>query len=193
MNERPDVEALVELGEMATNAGNAWAGADSFLTRGIVAWTRQAVSEHDQVVAVRSALAACALVTPSYPADGADTKAPRRYLDDMIGQIARWCENPSHANKEAVRSSLDTGRQQHAWHGHQESAAFWTLEAVDHACLAVWSGQKSSYIVPLDYRTCTARSVTCAFRALIAGGQSPPRACDLVVNAVRSVTGDRGG
>ncbi len=188
MSERPDLEHLQELGESATNAGTTWGGADSFLTRGIVAWTRQAVGS-DQLLAVRAALAACGLVSGSYPADGGEAKAPRRYIDDMLAAIARWCENPSHAHKEAVRSSLDTSRQQHAWQGHQDSPAFWILEAVDHACLAVWSGGRSSYIVPLDFTTCTARSVTCAFRALVAGGQTPQRAIDLVVGAVRQVTG----
>src|SRR5688572_10561857 len=113
MSATPDLEELTELGEAATNAGNVWAGADSFLTRGIVSWTRQAVGQ-DQVVAVRAALAGCALVAPSYPADGGDTKAPRRYIDHMLAAIARWSENPSHDNKEAVRSSLDTSRQLHA-------------------------------------------------------------------------------
>jgi hypothetical protein len=187
MTDRPNHETLRELGESSTNASNAWAGADDYLSRGLVVWTRRAV-EDNQAVAVKAALAACALVVDGYPQDGADAQAPRRYIDDMLATINRWLDNPSHNNKETVRSSLDTTRQLHAWQGHQTSPQFWTLEAVDHTCLAVWSGERSSYIVPLDFATSAARAVTCVLHALVAGGATEAAATDAVVGVVLSAT-----
>ncbi|MGE0548523.1 MAG: hypothetical protein AB7O24_02400 [Kofleriaceae bacterium] len=188
MSEQVDIDLLRELGETSTNASNAWAGADNYLTRGMVIWTSRIIGDN-QVAAVRAALAACALVVPSYPTTGGAAQAPRRYIDEMLAAIQRWTENPSHSNKETVRSSLDTTRQLHAWQGHQDSPQFWTLEAVDHTCLAVWSGGRSSYIVPLDFTTCVARSATCVLRSLLASGHPEQQACEAVLGAIRSVTG----
>lgn len=166
MSERPDPEALRELGESSTNVANAWAGAEEYLSQGLVVWARRLVGD-DQKVAVRTALAACKLVIDQYPTDGADAQAPKQYLDDMLAKIGRWLANPSNTNKEAVRSALDTTRSLHAWQGHAQSAHFWTLEAVDHASLSVWAGDRSSYIVPLDFGTCSARAIACVLHALL--------------------------
>lgn len=187
MTDRPDHESLRELGESSTNVARAWAGAEDYLSRGLLVWTRRAV-EGDQLIAVKAALAACSLVVASYPVDGGDAQAPRRYIDDMLTAIVRWLDNPSHNHKEMVRSSLDTTRQLHAWQGHERSPQFWTLEAVDHTCLAVWSGERSSYIVPLDFATSAARAVTCVLHALVARGESEARAIDAVVGAVLTAT-----
>jgi hypothetical protein len=186
----PDSEFFRELGEISTNASNAWAGAENYLVQGLVHWIRQQISD-DQKVAVRAALDGCKLVIEKYPADGADTQAPRQYVADMLAKIQRWLDNPSNANKEAVRGSLDTTRQLHAWQGHQRSTHFWTLEAVDHASLAVWAGGRSSYIVPLDFGTCTARSLACVLHALLLAKVPEPEAVASVVGVVLQAQGKR--
>ena len=183
MTYRPDPEFLRELGETSTNASNAWAGAENYLVQGLVHWIRQQVSD-DQKVAVKSALNACKLVADRYPSEGADAHAPKAYVDDMLAKIQRWIENPSNSNKEVVRGSLDTTRQLHAWQGHQESQHFWILEAVDHASLAVWAGERSSYIVPLDFGTCAARSLACVLHALLLGGMDEAHAIDALTGCV---------
>jgi len=173
--ELPTPESLRELGESSTNVATAWAGAEDFLTQGMVVWTRRALAD-DQKVAVRAAAAACKLVIDRYPTDSAETQAPKQYLDDLLAKMTRWIDNASNTNREAVRSSLDVTRQLHAWQGYADQAHFWTLEAVDHASLAVWAGERSSYIMPLDYATTAARAVTCVLHALIVGGASEAEA-----------------
>jgi len=190
MSERLDPEALRELGESSTNVSNAWAGAEEYLSQGLVTWTRRQVAE-DQQAAVKAAVAACRLVVESYPTDGADAHAPKQYIDDLLAKIQRWIDNPSNTNKEAVRSTLDTTRQLHAWQGHNTSPHFWILEAVDHASLAVWAGERSSYIVPLDYATCAARAVACVLHALLVIGTSEAAAIDQLTNIVRVASGIR--
>jgi hypothetical protein len=179
----PDPDSLRELGESSTNVANAWAGAEEYLTQGLVVWTRRLIAD-DQKLAVRAAVAACKLVLDQYPTDGADAHAPKQYLDDMLAKINRWVDNPSNTNKEAVRSALDTTRSLHAWQGHAQSSHFWTLEAVDHASLAVWAGERGSYIVPLDFGTCSARSIACVLHALLVSGLSEADAVDKVVSTV---------
>ena len=191
MTYTPDPDFLRELGETSTNASNAWAGAENYLIQGLVHWIRQQVSD-DQKVAVKSAVAACNLVIDQYPAEGADAQAPKQYVDDMLAKVQRWLDNPSNTNKEAVRSSLDTTRQLHAWQGHQEDKNFWILEAVDHASLAVWAGERSSYIVPLDFGTCTARSLACVLHALLLAGISEANAVAEVVGAMTQAAGKTG-
>lgn len=183
MSARPDPETLRELGESSTNASNSWAGAEEYLSQGLVVWARRQVA-HDQKVAVRAAIAACRLVIDKYPTDGASAQAPKQYIDDLLAKIQRWVDNPSNNNKEAVRSSLDTTRQLHAWQGHQDSAHFWVLEAVDHASLAVWAGERSSYIVPLEFGTCAARAVACVLHALLVSGVPEAQAVEAVTGAV---------
>lgn len=177
MSDRPDPETLRELGESSTNVANAWAGADEYLSQGLVAWARRQLAG-DQKASVKAALTACRLVVETYPTDGADAQAPKQYIDDMLAKIHRWVDNPSNNNKEAVRSSIDTTRQLHAWQGHADSAHFWILEAVDHASLAVWAGERSSYIVPLDFSTCAARSIACVLHALLLTGTPEAKAVD---------------
>jgi hypothetical protein len=188
MTYRPDPDFLRELGETSTNASNAWAGAENYLVQGLVHWIRQQVSD-DQKVAVKSAALACKLVIDKYPTDGADTHAPKQYVDDLLAKIQRWIDNPSNSNKEAVRSSLDTTRQLHAWQGHQDNAAFWILEAIDHASLAVWAGERSSYIVPLDFGVCTARALACVLHALLLSGKKEADAVADVVGAIAQASG----
>lgn len=188
MTYRPDPDFLRELGETATNASNAWAGAENYLVQGLVHWIRQQASD-DQKIAVKAALAACKLVTDRYPADSAETQAPKAYIDDMLAKIQRWIDNPSNTNKEAVRLSLDTTRQLHAWQGYQTVEHFWILEAVDHASLAVWAGERSSYIVPLDFGTCTARSLACVLHALLLAGKTEADAIADVVGALAQASG----
>lgn len=184
MSDRPDPDSLRELGESSTNVSNSWAGAEEYLSQGLVAWCRRETGD-DQRAAVRAALNACKLVVDRYPTDGADTHAPKQYLDDLLAKVQRWIDNPSNTNKEAVRSTLDTTRQLHAWQGHASDAHFWVLEAVDHASLAVWAGERSSYIVPLDFGTCSARAVACVLHALLVSGTPEPQAVEQVTGAVR--------
>lgn len=188
MSERLDPEALRELGESSTNVSNAWAGAEEYLSQGLVTWTRRQVAD-DQQAAVKAAVAACRLVVEIYPTDGADAHAPKQYIDDLLAKIQRWIDNPSNTNKEAVRSSLDTTRQLHAWQGHHKSPHFWILEAVDHASLSVWAGERSSYIVPLDYATCAARAVACVLHALLVNGTPEASAVDQLTGIVRVASG----
>ena len=182
--DRPDPDSLRDLGEGSTNVANAWAGADEYLSQGLVAWARRQLAA-DQKAAVKAALAACKLVIDKYPTEGADAQAPKQYIDDMLAKVQRWLDNPSNNNKEAVRSSLDTTRQLHAWQGHEASQHFWILEAVDHASLAVWAGERSSYIVPLDYSTCAARSIACVLHALLLGHMPEKQAVDALTAVVR--------
>ena len=128
----PTPDSLRELGEGSTNAANAWAGAEDFLTQGMVVWARRALAD-DQKLAVRAAVAACKLVIDKYPLESAESQSPKSYLDEMLAKMTRWIDNPSNTNREAVRSGLDVTRQLHAWQGHADQAHFWTLEAVDHA------------------------------------------------------------
>ncbi len=187
MSDRPDPEALRELGEGSTNVSNAWAGAEEYLSQGLVVWTRRHVAD-DQRAAVRAAVAACRLVLDRYPTDGAETHAPKAYLDEILGKTQRWLDNPSNTNKEAVRSALDTTRQLHAWQGHADDPHFWILEAVDHASLSVWAGERSSYIVPLDFATCAARAVACVLHALLTSGTAETAAVDQLTGIVATAS-----
>ena len=184
---RPTPDELREIGETSTNVANAWAGAENYLSQGLVHWLRRHLSS-DQKAAVKAALAACRLVVEKYPTDGAEAQAPKQYIDDMLAKTQRWVDNPSNNNKETVRSSLDTTRSLHAWQGHEEHAHFWILEAVDHASIAVWAGERSSYIVPLDYGTCAARSIACVLHALLLQGTPEAQAIDLLTGVVTTAT-----
>lgn len=179
----PTPDELREIGETSTNVSNSWAGAENYLSQGLVHWLRRQLSS-DQKAAVKAALAACRLVIDNYPTEGAAAQAPKQYLDDMLAKTQRWVDNPSNNNKEAVRSSLDTTRSLHAWQGHAEHAHFWILEAVDHASIAVWAGERSSYIVPLDYGTCAARSIACVLHALLLQGTAEAQAIDMLTGVV---------
>ncbi|HEY4059508.1 MAG TPA: hypothetical protein VGM39_22975 [Kofleriaceae bacterium] len=180
---RPTPESLRELGESSTNAATSWAGAEEYLTQGLVVWTHRQVAD-DQKIAVKVALNACKLVIDKYPTSGENVQAPKQYLDDMLARIQRWVDNPSNTNREAVRTSLDTTRQLHAWQGHSDNAPFWILEAVDHASLSVWAGERSSYIIPLDFGTCTARAIACCLHALLVSGTDEKSAVTQVTDVV---------
>jgi hypothetical protein len=182
-SDRPDEAALEELGQSLTDSGRAWAGAKDAVARGLCEWVRRTVVD-DQRLAVRAAVAACALVVPGYPAQAAELHAPRRYVDDMMAAIRGWLADPTRDRQERARSMLDVTRDRHAWQDAHDLDHFWTLEAVDHASLAVWSGERSSYIVPLDYATCAARSVACVLHSLTTRGEPRDRAVAAVVAAV---------
>jgi hypothetical protein len=181
MTERSDLANLRALGEPRIHD---WAGASEAVGAGLVEWTRLAVA-HDQRLAVRASLDACALVTGAYPEAG--TQAPRSYIDGMLAAIARWVEEPSNDNRDVVRSSLDFQRQAHAWQT-DDAADFWILEAVDHACLTVWAGERASYIIPVDFATSAGRVIACVFHAMRSAGQSEQAAADAVIDVVLHVT-----
>jgi hypothetical protein len=183
MTDRPDQDELEELGANTTSAATAWGGARDFLSRGLKVWTRRVMGD-DQRTCVRAALAACSLVTPHYPEQAPQLMAPRRYIVDMVAAIQQWLDEPTREHQERVRSMLDVTRGRHAWQDEHDLDHFWTLEAIDHASLAVWSGERSSYIVPLDYATCAARSVTCVLHSLLTRGESKQKAIDLIADAV---------
>jgi hypothetical protein len=187
MSERPDPDSLRELGHQTTNVANAWAGAADYLSRGLKQWTRYAITG-DRGIAVRAAIAACELVADRYP-ETSDGLPPRQYVEHMMSAIRRWIADPSRENQEYVRSSLDVTREAHAWQREDDVASFWILEAVDHACLAVWSGEKKSYIVPLDYATCAARSVACVLHALRDADVPEKQAVDMIVDVIEEITG----
>jgi hypothetical protein len=181
MTERSDLANLRALGEPRTHE---WAGAAEPIGAGLVEWTRLAIS-HDQALAVRASLGACALVIGDYPAEG--TQAPRAYIYHMLSVIQRWLDDPSRENREAVRSSLEISRQLHAWQT-EDAAHFWILEAVDHTCLTVWAGERASYIVPVDFATSAGRVIACVFHAMRSAGQDEQRAADAVIDVVLKVT-----
>lgn len=162
---RPDPDTLRELGENSTNVANAWAGAADCLSRGLKVWTRRTIGL-DRVVAVRAAVVACALVVDRY-AEGQSGLPPRKYVDDMMAAIRSWLDDPSREAAEAVRLLLDVTRSAHAWQRDEDVAQFWILDAIDHASLAVWSGERASYIVPMDFATCAARAVACVLHAML--------------------------
>lgn len=184
---KPDPEFLRDLGENTTNVANAWAGARDYLSRGLKEWAKRQIGT-DRRMAVKAALAACSLVVASYP-DPPETGLPGRgYIDGMMAAIRRWVDDPSQKNFELVRSSLDVTRQAHAWQREADVAPFWILEAVDHACLAVWGSERSSYIVPLDFATSAARSIACVLHAMLDAGESEAHAIDVITTAVRAAT-----
>ena len=185
MSDRPRIEELQELGESTTNVANAWAGAEEYLSRGLVEWTRRQITDN-RAHAVRAALAACELVSGSFPSAPIEGLPPKQYIEDMTAAIKRWLAEPTRAHTEAVRSSLDVTREAHAWQRDQDVAPYWILEAIDHTCLAVWSGERASYIVPMDFATCGARAVACVLHALIDMGHAPAQASDRVVEVVHS-------
>jgi hypothetical protein len=166
----------------STNVETAWAGAANDLERGLNTWTRGTIGR-DRGVAVRAALMACSLVTEKYKADRPGLP-PRDYVDSMLAGIRRWLDDPSKENTEAVRSALDVTRSAHAWQQDTDVESFWILEAVDHASLAVWSGERASYIVPMDFATCAARSVACVLHAMLDAGATEAAAVEALVSAV---------
>jgi len=184
MTERSDLANLRALGEPRIHD---WAGAAEPIGAGLVEWTRRAVG-HDQRLAVRASLEACALVTDEYPATAANLP-PRNYVDRMLDTIGRWVEQPTRDHREAVRSSLDITRERHAWQTDEDDPQFWILEAVDHTCLAVWAGERASYIVPVDFATSAGRVVACVFHAMRSAGDGDQRAADAVIDVVVGATG----
>jgi hypothetical protein len=181
MTERSDLANLRALGDPRTHE---WAGASEPIGAGLVEWTRLAIG-HDQTLAVRASLGACALVIGDYV--DKHGRASRTYIDHMLAVIQRWLDDPSHQNREAVRSSIDVTRQLHAWQT-DDDPQFWILEAVDHACLTVWAGDRASYIIPLDFATTAGRVIACVFHAMRSAGHDAQRAADSVIDVVLKVT-----
>jgi hypothetical protein len=182
---KPNPEFLRDLGENTTNVANAWAGARDYLSRGLKEWSKRQISG-DRRLAVRAALAACSLVASQYPDAPEEGLPPRTYIDGMLAAIRRWLDDPSQKHTELVRSSLDVTRAAHAWQREEDVAPFWILEAVDHASLAVWGSERSSYIVPLDFATSAARAIACVLHAMLDAGQSEAHAVDVITTAVRT-------
>jgi hypothetical protein len=180
----PNPDELREIGENVTNVSAGWAGAPDYLSRGLKQWAKNSVG-NDRNVAVSAAIAACTLVVDRYTSDQQGLP-PKSYIEHMLASIRRWLDDPSRENTERVRSSLDVTRSAHAWQREQDVTAFWILDAVDHASLAVWSGERASYIVPMDYGTCAARAITCVLHALLDTGMSEREAIDTVVATVNS-------
>lgn len=183
MIERSDLANLRALGEPHVRD---WGGAAEPIGAGLVEWTRRAVG-HDQRVAVRASLDTCALVVADYPA-AAPALAPRSYVEHMLSAIRTWLAQPARDHCEAVRSSLDVTRALHAWQTDEDDPHFWILEAVDHACLTVWAGERASYIVPVDYATSAGRVVACVFHAMRSAGHGDQRAADAVIDVILKAT-----
>ncbi|TMQ06479.1 MAG: hypothetical protein E6J90_18155 [Deltaproteobacteria bacterium] len=183
MTERSDLANLRALGAPRVHD---WAGAAEPIGAGLVEWARRAVG-HDQALAVRASLEACALVLAGYPEAPAGL-APRAYIDHMIAVIRRWLERPTREHCEAVRSSLDVTRARHAWQTDEDDPQFWILEAVDHTCLTVWAGERASYIIPLDFATSAGRVIACVFHAMRSAGLGEQGAAGAVIDVVLRVT-----
>jgi hypothetical protein len=192
MTDRSDLANLRALGEPRIHE---WAGASEPIGAGLVEWTRLAIS-HDHRLAVQAALDACALVVgdlPDQSSEGSEgplksPRAPREYIDRIMAAIRHWLDEPTPANREAVRASLDVGRELHAWQT-DDDAAFWIREAVDHACLTVWAGERASYIIPVDFATSAGRVIACVFHALCSSGHDARAAADAMIDTVLRVTG----
>jgi hypothetical protein len=182
---KPNPEFLRDLGENTTNVANAWAGARDYLSRGLKEWAKRQISG-DRRLAVKAALAACSLVQSQYPEKPEPGLPGRGYIDGMLAAIRRWLDDPSEKHAELVRSMLDVTREAHAWQREEDVAPFWILEGVDHASLSVWAGERSSYIVPMDFSTCAARAIACVMHAMLDAGESEAHAVDVVTTAVRS-------
>ena len=180
---KPDAELLREIGFNSTNTEMAWAGASNDLARGLNTWTRGTIGR-DQQIAVRASLMACMLVVERYKPDRPGLP-PREYIDSMLSGIRRWLDEPTRDNAEIVRGQLDVTRSAHAWQQDVDVESFWILDAVDHASLAVWSGEVKSYIVATDYATCAARSIACALHAMLDAGVAETVAIERIVEAVR--------
>jgi hypothetical protein len=178
----PDPELLREIGINSTNVETAWAGAADDLARGLKTWTRSMIGR-DRAIAVRAALMSCTLVVDKYKAD-LPGLPPRDYVESMLARIRHWLDEPTKENAEAVRSSLDVTRSAHAWQQDTDVASYWIVDAVDHASLAVWSGERASYIVPMDYATCAARAVACALHAMLDAGVPEAAAVEQIAGAV---------
>jgi hypothetical protein len=183
MTDRSDLATLRTLGEPRVRDR---AGAAAPIGAGLVEWHRRAVG-HDQQVAVRASLEAYALVAADYPAAAARLP-PRAYVDRMRAAIRSWIEQPSHDLREAVRSSRDVTREHHAWQTKDDDPQFWILEAVDHACLTVWAGERASYIVPVDDATTAGRVVACVFHAMRSAGHGEPHAAGAVIDVILQAT-----
>jgi len=158
------VPQLRDLGQQADTITTQWAGARDLVSRGIKVWAKRQIK--NQRSAVSTSLAACDLVVDRYVPEQAGLP-PKSYIDSMLAMIRRWLDDPSRESTERVRSALDITRSAHAWQHEEDVAPFWILDAVDHASLAVWSGETASYIVPTDYTTTAARSITCVYHAMI--------------------------
>lgn len=180
MTERSDLANLRALGEPRIHD---WAGATEPIGAGLVEWTRLAIG-HDQELAVRASLAACALVTGGE----SSAAAPPSYVDHMLAVIQRWLDEPTRDNREAVRSSLDITREHHAWQADEGSPELWIREAVDHTCLTVWVGERASYIVPIDFATTAGRVVACVYRAMRSAGHDELRAANAIIDVVLAST-----
>jgi hypothetical protein len=182
---KPNPEFLRDLGENTTNVANAWAGARDYVSRGLTEWVKRQIG-NDRNLAVKAAAAACSLVAAQYPETPEAGLPGKGYVDGMMASIRRWIGDPSEKHTELVRSSLDVTREAHAWQREKDVAPFWILEAVDHASLAVWAGERSSYIVPMDYATCSSRAIACVMHAMLDAGESEAHAVDVVTTAVRT-------
>jgi hypothetical protein len=182
MTERSDLRNLRSLGEPRIHE---WAGATEPISAGLVEWTRLAVG-HDQRLAVRTALTVCEAITPTL---GEPVSA---YFEQMLAAIRAWLDDPSREHSEAVRSSLDVTRDRHAWQAEDADGAvlaqLWAREAVDHACLTVWAGERASYIVPLDFATTAGRVVACAYHAMRLAGRDETAAANAVIDVVMTAT-----
>jgi hypothetical protein len=179
---KPDAELLREIGMNSTNVETAWGGAANDLERGLNTWTRGTIGR-DRAIAVRAALMSCALVIDKYKADRPGLPS-REYIDSMITAMRHWLDEPTKENTETVRSMLDVTRSAHAWQQDTDVESFWILDAVDHASLAVWAGERASYIVPMDYATCAARAVSCVLHAMLDSGLPEAAAVEQLVGAV---------
>jgi hypothetical protein len=115
------------------------------------------------------------------------------YVAHMLAAIRAWLDDPSREHREGVRSSLDVTRDRHAWQAEGDESttlcALWIREAVDHACLTVWAGERASYIIPLDFATSAGRVVACAYHATRLAGHDEQRAANALIDHVLKVTG----
>lgn len=184
---KPDPEMLRDIGLNSTNVEAGWAGAANDLARGLNFWTRSVIGR-DHSIAVRAALASCKLVVNDYQQDQPGLP-PRSYLDNMMSAIGRWLEQPSKERSDEVRSLLDVSRTAHAWNRDTDVESLWIVETIDHASLAVWSGERASYIVATDFATTAARSVTCALHAMLDAGKPEAEAVSAIVDAVLAAAG----
>jgi hypothetical protein len=118
----------------------------------------------DRVLCVRAGLAALLRVAPLLPPDCEELAVSHAWLDEQIGALEVWLEDPSAENQRWTGGTYDATRQTSAWRDFDLVDA-WIQETADFAIHAVWSGALAGYVQPPPPPSCAALAAVCATRA----------------------------
>ena len=184
----PTSPTSVSLG--ASHASEVWAGAtDPIVARPRRVDPARRFGDDRDARRARRLVAACKLVVGDYAA-AERAAAPRSYVDAMIDAIERWLAEPTQRASAKRRCSVARRRRARSTRGRStdDAAAFWILEAVDHAGLAVWVGERAVDLHPAGRRRDDARRARDRVRVprdALAGSARPRRAADAVIDVGR--------